>query len=54
MAAEIKSLTGLSTLLEPGNRGEFTVWVDDVVVARKSFEGFPEPEAAAAAVKAAL
>jgi len=38
--------------LEPGGRGEFSVWVDDAVVARKTLDGFPTPEACAAAVEA--
>ena len=38
--------------LEPGVRGEFSVWVGDEVVARKTLDGFPTPEACAAAVAA--
>ena len=40
--------------LVSGDRGEFTVWVGDAVVARKSWQGVPEPDDAAAAVQAAL
>jgi predicted Rdx family selenoprotein len=37
----------------PGGRGEFTVSVDGVIVARKTLDGFPTPEACAAAVHTA-
>ena len=54
MAALIHQATGAEVRLESGDRGEFTVWVGDRVVARKTLDGFPEPGAAVAAVKAAL
>lgn len=40
--------------LEPGNRGEFTVWVGDAVVATKGPLGFPEEAEVVQAVRAAL
>ena len=45
MAALIKSKLNLDTDLEPGGRGEFSVWVDGVKVAEKTRTGFP-PEPA--------
>lgn len=45
MAALIKEKLSLDTTLEPGGRGEFSVWVDGRKVAEKSRSGFPsEPE----------
>ena len=37
----IKKEAGLETDLEPGGRGEFSVWVDGKKVAEKSMRGFP-------------
>ncbi len=54
MAALIEEATGQSVELERGNRGEFTVWVDDRVVAQKTVDGFPTDEACVEAVKQAL
>ncbi|MCK6507391.1 Rdx family protein [Myxococcota bacterium] len=54
MAAVITDRTGWPVALVPGDRGEFTVWVGDRIVARKTLDGFPEAEAAAEAVVAAL
>ena len=53
MAAEVKRETGLDAQLVIGGAGEFTVWVDDTLVAEKKLGMFPSPEAVAAAVKAA-
>ena len=44
MAATVTEATGAEVTLEPGDRGEFTVWVGDEVVAEKSWRGFPAPE----------
>lgn len=45
MAALIKEKLALDTVLEPGGRGEFSVWVDDRKIAEKSRTGFPsEPQ----------
>ena len=41
MAALIKDTLNLDTDLEPGGRGEFTVWVDGVKVAEKIPHRFP-------------
>ncbi|MDX6696106.1 MAG: hypothetical protein QOF02_3709 [Blastocatellia bacterium] len=37
-----------------GGRGEFTVWVDDAIVAKKSWLGFPDEQQILLAVRAAL
>ncbi len=54
MADEITELTGQDVALISGDRGEFSVWVGDRVVARKSMDGFPPPHVAAQAVADAL
>lgn len=54
MAAEITEKTGAPVALESGARGEFTVWVGEQVVARKTVDGFPQPEDVAARVQAQL
>jgi predicted Rdx family selenoprotein len=38
----------------PGERGEFTVWVEDEVVARKNWLGFPDEQKVLEAVREAL
>jgi hypothetical protein len=53
VAAEVKRETGLEAQLVVGNSGEFTVWLDDQLLAEKKLGMFPSPEAVAAAVKAA-
>ena len=50
MAALIKQATTIDPDLEPGGRGEFTVWVDGVKVAEKSRSGFPSDSALLKAV----
>lgn len=42
MAALIKTHLQLDTDLVEGKRGEFTVWVDEVCVAKKGEHGFPD------------
>jgi hypothetical protein len=54
VAALIKSKVGADPELVEGGRGEFTVWVDDVVVAKKDPHGFPTDDEALAAVERAL
>ncbi len=54
MAAELKKTVGLDTDLKVGSPGEFTVWLDDKLVAEKKHGQFPSPEAVVAAVKDAL
>ena len=53
MAAELKKALGVDAKLEVGGSGEFTVWVDDKVVAEKKWMRFPAPEDVVAAVKQA-
>lgn len=54
MAAELKRATGLDAELRVGGSGEFTVWLDDKLVAEKKMGRFPEPADVVSAVKAAL
>ena len=54
MAAEVKRATGLDAELKVGGSGEFTIWLDDKLVAEKKMGVFPSPDAVVAAVKAAL
>jgi hypothetical protein len=53
VAAEIKRATGMDTKLMIGGSGEFTVWLDDKLLAEKKMGAFPETSAVIAAVKAA-
>jgi len=54
VAALIKQDLQLDTDVEPGGRGEFTVWVDGKKVAEKSRSGFPTEPALIAAIRHAL
>ena len=54
MAALIKDSLQLETAVVEGNRGEFSVWVDDRKVAQKDSNGFPEDRDVVEAVRAAL
>jgi predicted Rdx family selenoprotein len=54
VAAEIKQATGLDTKLVVGGSGEFTVWLDDRLLAEKKQGIFPDASSVVAAVKAAL
>ena len=54
MAAELKKALGVDAKLEVGGSGEFTVWVDDKVVAEKKWMKFPAPEEVVAKVRDAL
>jgi hypothetical protein len=54
VAALIKEQLALDTDLEPGARGEFTVWVDGKKVAEKSRSGFPSESAVVELVRKAL
>jgi hypothetical protein len=40
--------------LVEGKRGEYTVWVDDTLVAKKDLKGFPSEQDVVAAVRLAL
>ena len=54
MAAELKRNVGVDAELRVGGSGEFTVWIDDKLVAEKKFGKFPSPEECVAAVRAAM
>ena len=54
MAALIKQSLGVDAAIEPGGRGEFTIWVDGVKVAEKSRTGFPTEKAVVETVSKAL
>jgi predicted Rdx family selenoprotein len=54
VAALITQASGLEVDLEPGGRGEFTVWVDGVKVAERSRRGFPADSKLLDAVTASL
>jgi predicted Rdx family selenoprotein len=54
VAALIKQSLNLETDLEPGGRGEFTVWVDGVKIAEKSRSGFPAEKALLESVSRAV
>lgn len=54
MAALIKEQLTLDADLQPGGRGEFSVWVDGTKVVEKSRTGFPAEPAVILAVKQAL
>jgi hypothetical protein len=54
VAELLKKELNVETALVEGDRGEFTVWVGDEVVAKKGWFGFPEDEKVLAAVREAL
>jgi predicted Rdx family selenoprotein len=54
VAALIKDKLKLDTEIEPGGRGEFTVWVDGVKVAEKTRTGFPAEPAIVETVSTAI
>jgi hypothetical protein len=54
VAALIKQAHNLDADLEPGGRGELSVWVDGVKIAQKNTKGFPADTALLETVKQAL
>jgi hypothetical protein len=54
VAAELKRGLGVDAALIEGDRGEFTVWVDQKRVASKNGEDFPPAEEVVDAVRAAM
>ena len=54
MAALIKEQLNLDSDLEPGARGEFTVWLDGKKVAEKTRTGFPAEPAIVELIRQAL
>ena len=51
MAAVLKKETGIDPDLVEGKRGEFTVWIDDELIAQKDALGFPSDDDVLAAVR---
>jgi predicted Rdx family selenoprotein len=54
VAALITQELQLDPVLEPGGRGEFTVWVDDRKIIEKTRTGFPAEPAILEAVRHAV
>lgn len=54
MAELIRRELGVESELEEGERGEFTVWVGDRVVAKKGWVRFPSDRRVLSAVQQAL
>jgi hypothetical protein len=54
VAATLKREMGLDAKLTEGDRGEFTIWVDKQMVAKKGWLRFPGDEKVLTAVRAAL
>jgi hypothetical protein len=54
VAALIKKDLGLDPQVVAGDRGEFTVWVGETVVARKDSGVFPEDDDVLTAVRQAV
>jgi hypothetical protein len=54
VAEKIENALGIKAKLIKGNRGEFTVWVEDKLVAKKGWIRFPSDQKVLEAVKAAL
>lgn len=54
MAELIKRELGIEPELVEGNRGEFTVWVGDQIVAQKGWIRFPADQRVLLAVQQAL
>jgi predicted Rdx family selenoprotein len=54
VAAQLKQDLGIEATLVIGRSGEFTVWVDDKMVAEKTWAlGFPDPDDVVDAVREA-
>jgi hypothetical protein len=51
VAALIEQEIGVETDLIEGKRGEFSVWVDDELIAQKDTQGFPSEDDVVAAVR---
>jgi hypothetical protein len=54
VAAELKKSVGVDAQLLRGGSGEFTIWLDDKLVAEKKNGQFPSPDSVVEAVKAAM
>jgi hypothetical protein len=51
VAAVLKKELGIDSELIEGNRGEFTVWAGDELIARKDALGFPSEDDVLAAAR---
>ena len=51
MAAQLKKDLGIDALMVVGRSGEFTVWLDEKLIAEKEFSGFPDPDDVVDAVR---
>jgi hypothetical protein len=54
VAALITNATGAKVDIVEGARGEFSVRIDDTIIARKDSRGFPQEEEIVTAVRRAL
>jgi hypothetical protein len=54
VAELLKQELNVETNLIEGDRGEFTVWVGDEVVAKKGWLGFPDDKKVLEAVRATM
>jgi hypothetical protein len=54
VAALLEDRLGVKAQLVVGRSGEFTVWVGEALVARKTLDGFPTEQQCLEAVRAAL
>ncbi len=54
MAELLKRELGIEVELKEGNRGEFTVWVNDKIVAKKGWIWFPAMDKVLLAVRQEL
>jgi len=54
VAAKLKKEFGVDAELIEGDRGEFTVWVEKHLVAKKGLFGFPSDQKVLAAVQKVL
>ncbi|HSX22918.1 MAG TPA: hypothetical protein VLE97_09115 [Gaiellaceae bacterium] len=52
MAAALKAELGLDTTFMIGDRGEFSIWIDDQKIAEKAAGRYPEPADVVAAARA--
>ena len=54
MAALIAEATGVTPEIIVGRRSEFSIWVDETMVAEKSRKGFPSDDVVVRAVRERL
>ncbi|HLL71941.1 MAG TPA: hypothetical protein VK363_10940 [Pyrinomonadaceae bacterium] len=54
MAALVRSETGIEPRLVQGRMGEFSVWLDDKLILKRSWLKLPTDEQVLAAVRSAL